>query len=184
MIYTLDTIPLGRFIDVYLGDINKAVEGEHSEEETKAAAERLSHEYMEIVGGKSVAVLLSKRNEALKIAMRGAVLGECKSLVIAGMIEDACRLMKCIGYTLKPDKDALMKRIESVIASDGYKMAKMNDSKEVEPLSRDSFIKERVAIMSHLKMHIDENVFRAKEYAYLVKQVNDEVEAMMKTVKK
>lgn len=184
MIYTLDTIPLGRFIDVYLGDVDKAVDGGHSEEEKREAAESMCQEYMEIVGGKSVLALISHRNEALKIAMRATCLRECETLANVGDCDSACKIMKSLGYSVKCDKDAILTKIKSVLASDGYKLAKMQSKPTDSVVTRDSFTKERVAIMSHLKMHIDEYAFKAKEYAYMVKQVNDEIESMMKTVKK
>lgn len=184
MIYTLDTITLGRFIDVYLGDTNKAVEGEHTEEEKRLATEKMCYEYMEIVGGKSVLSVISKRNETLKIAMRATCLRECETLANVGDLDSALRILNTFGYRVKKDKEAILNKVKSILSSDSYKLAKMQGNESENTINRDSFIKERVAIMSHLKMHIDENVFKAKEYAYLVKQVNDEVESMMKNIKK
>lgn len=182
MVYCLDDITLGRFIEVYLGDIDKAVEGEHTKEEKQEAAERMCAEYMMIVGGKSVASMLVKRNSALKIEMRGTCLKVCEQLAKMGQVGDACEIMATMGYKVNPGD--VLRKIESIRASDAYQLDRMKreEGDPVKP-SREQFIKERVAVMAHLKMHIDEQVFKAKEYAYLVKQVSDEVEAMMKAYK-
>lgn len=183
MIYTLDTISLSRFIDVFLGDINKAVEGDYTENEKKDAAESMCHEYMSIVSGKSVASLLVKRNSILKIEMRRTCLEVCRILATAGYTADSCMVFKGLGYSVADNKDTILAKVESILASDSYQLDKLT-AHDAEPMTRDSFTKEKVAIMAHLKMYIDDNVFKAKEYAYLVKQVNDEIEAMMKTYKK
>ena len=183
MIYTLDTISLARFIDVFLGDFDKSVEGEHTDKEKEKAAEKMCNEYMEIVGGKSVASLLVKRNNILKIEMRRACLDVCKMLASSGYTQDACAVFKSMGYSVADNKDDIMNKANSIISSDAYQLEKIKPENS-EPMTRDNFTKEKVAIMSHLKMYIDDNVFKAKEYAYLVKQVNNEIEAMMKTYKK
>lgn len=184
MIYELDTIPLGRFIDVYLGDASKAVEGEYSEAEQREAAERMCDAYMSIVGGKSLASLIVRRHQALKIQMRGSCLSLCKMFVEGGDLATACAIMLNLGYRVEADKQKLLRKIDVVLSSDAYQLSKFSDKKEGEPLTRDHFIRERVAVMSHLKMYIDEAVFKAKEYAYLVKQVHDEIDSMMKSVKR
>lgn len=185
MVYTLEDIKLGRFIDVYLGDIDKAVDGVYKERVKQEAAERMCQEYMMIVGGKSVASMLVKRNNVLKIEMRRTCLETCKMLASAGDIGAACEVMASMGYKVAKNREAVLKKIESAMASDAYQLERMKQGEgEHEKPSREHFIKERVAVMGHLKMHIDEQVFTAKEYAYLVKQVSDEVDAMMRAVKK
>ena len=51
-------------------------------------------------------------------------------------------------------------------------------------MDREYFTKERVSLMSHVKMHIDENTFSAKEYAYMVRRMCDDIDAMIRSTSK
>lgn len=186
MIYTLDDITLGRFIDVYLGDFSKASDGEASEEELKEAAVKMVQEYLEITGGASVQAMLCRRNEVLKMNMRSTCMGVCRMLALEGRLKEACEVLKSMGYSVKEDKNLILRKVETVLSTDAYRMKKMEQAEEghKEMPTRDTFTKERVMVMAQMKMHIDENVFKAKEYAYLVRRVMDEVEGLKKQIKK
>lgn len=190
MIYTeLDKIPLSRFIDVFLGDMDKvSPEGEYSREEKEKAAERLCNEYLSIVGGKSVSAHIGKRNDVLKIQMRLSCLGKCTMLMKMGEWETVNEVLSVLGYRFKSEEhDRMRARIESVMASDKYRLAKLMESPTTSAktkMDREYFVRERVAVMSHVKMYIDEDVFSAKEYAYLVRNMCEEMDAMVRATKK
>lgn len=190
MIYTeLEKIPLSRFIDVFLGDIDKVVvNGNHSREEKENASEKLCNEYLYIIGGKSVVSHINKRNEILKIHMRMCCLEMASRFIIMEEWDKAKDIMGALGYSFKSDEhDRMRSRIESVIASDKYRIAKLQKSLDNSgkiKMNREYFTREKVSVMSHVKMYIDEDVFSAKEYAYMVRNMCDEIDAMIRSIKK
>lgn len=190
MIYTeLDKISLSRFIDIFLGDIDKVVvRGQYSQKEKEEASEKLCNEYFSIIGGKSVISHINRRNEILKIHMRMCCFERCSLFMELGEWDDVRNIMDALGYSFKDNEhDKIRSRIESVSASDKYRLAKLqehSDNSKRTKIDREYFIRERVAVMSHIKMRIDENTFSAKEYAYLVKNMCEEIDAMIRSTKK
>lgn len=191
MIYTeLDKISLSRFIDIFLGDIDKVVvRGQYSQKEKEEASEKLCNEYLSIIGGKSVISHINRRNEIMKIHMRMCCFERCSLFMELGEWDDVRNIMDALGYSFKDNEhDKIRSRIESVSASDKYRLAKLQEhsdnSGRTNKMDREYFIRERVAVMSHIKMHIDENTFSAKEYAYLVKNMCEEIDAMIRSTKK
>lgn len=187
MIYTeLDKIPLSRFIDVYLGNINRVADGgKHSKEEKKAAAEKLCSDYLSIVGGRSMLSQISRRNEVLKLQMRLACIGACRRLISAGDWEGACKVFATLGYRLRPDdRIGIKAKADSIEASDKYRLDKLvsefRQADKRPAMDRTYFTKERVAVMSHVKMYIDSDTFSAAEYAYMVKRMCDELDAAIR----
>lgn len=81
MIYNdLNKICLSRFIDIFLGDIDKVVQGgRYSIREKALAAEKLCNEYLSIIGGKSVSAQINRKNEVLKIQIRLNCLAICQA---------------------------------------------------------------------------------------------------------
>lgn len=96
--------------------------------------------------------------------------------------------MSALGYKFREDEhDKIKNRISSVSASDNYRLAKLQEtSPDIGKIKmdREYFTKERVSLMSHVKMHIDENTFSAKEYAYMVKRMCDDIDAMIRSTSK
>lgn len=190
MMYTeLDKMPLSRFIDVFLGDMDKVViRGRYSQEEKVKASEKLCNEYLSIIGGKSVISHINKRNEMLKIHMRMCCLERASQFMAMGEWEEIRNIMGALGYSFKSgEHDRIRARIESVMASDKYRLAKLqelSDNSMSAKMDREYFTRERVSVMSHVKMHIDENTFSAKEYAYLVRNMCEEIDAMIRSTKK
>lgn len=190
MIYTeLDNMPLSRFIDVFLGDLDKVViNGKYSQKEKEKASEKLCNEYFSIIGGKSVISHINKRNEMLKIHMRMCCLERASQFMAMGEWEEVRNIMGALGYSFKSgEHDRIRARIESVMASDKYRLAKLqefSDNSGKTKMDREYFTRERVSVMSHVKMHIDENTFSAKEYAYLVRNMCEEIDAMIRSTKK
>lgn len=190
MIYNdLGKISLSRFIDIFLGDIDKVVQkGMYSAGEKVAAAERLCNEYLSIIGGRSAVAQISRRNEVLKIQIRLNCLSICERMVSSGDWGDAVDILATLGYKFKEDEHEKIKsRITSVSASDRYRLAKLEDNTPDAgraKMDREYFTRERVSLMSHIKMHIDENTFSAKEYAYMVRRMCDDIDAMIRSTSK
>lgn len=168
---TLEEITLHDFVEVYFGDFSKL--GEGSEEEQVKAAAELCMEYFSIVGGKQVSVQIAKRDKRLRIAMRGSLFDACEQMLSWGDTEGAISVMTAIGY--KVSASAISTKIKNLRNTDAYALKKLEESEPSSELTREHFTRERCFIMSHLKMHIDDYTFKAKEYAYLVKQVSDEI---------
>ncbi|KXT53360.1 hypothetical protein [Bacteroides intestinalis] len=184
----LNKISLSRFIDIFLGNIDKViVKGQYSQKEKEEASEKLCNEYLSIVGGKDMQALINKRNEILKIHMRMCCFERCSLFMELGEWDEVRNIMDALGYSFKDSEhDKMRSRIESVSASDKYRLAKLqehSDNSGRTKMDREYFIRERVAVMSHIKMHIDENTFSAKEYAYLVKNMCEEINAKIRSTK-
>lgn len=190
MIYNdLSKIALSRFIDIFLGDIDKVVQGgAHSIKEKVLAAEKLCNEYLSIIGGKSAVAQIIRRNEVLNIQIRLNCFSMCEKLISSGDWDVVVSIMGALGYRFKEDEhEKITNRIKSVSASDNYRLAKLQESAANSgkvKMDRDYFTKERVSLMSNVKMHIDENTFSAKEYAYMVRRMCDEIDALIRSTSK
>lgn len=182
----LDEIKLGRFVEVFLGNVEMVVKPgskeKHSHKEMEEAAERLCCKYLEITGGKTMQARLTRRNEMLKLEMRLAALDACKKLVVLGNWEGVSSVLGKMGYSIPAgDRESLKRKVESLMATCGYRLEKLcateaEIAKNAKGVTRDELTKERVAIMARMKMHIDPEVYTALEYAYLVRRVCEEIE--------
>lgn len=186
----LDKIPLSRFIDVYLGNVNRVAEGgKYTRAEKEAAAEGLCNRYLSIVGGKSMLAQISRRNEVLKLQMRLSCLEACRRMMSCGAWDGVRDVLGTIGYRFRKEDRAQMKaKVDSVEASDRYRMDKLlNEEKAKEGkavMDRTYFTKERVAVMGHVKMYIDADVFSAEEYAWMVRRMCEELDAAIRSTRK
>lgn len=190
MIYTdLDRISLRRFIDVFCGDSDAVCEGNYSKEEKKKAVSGLVNEYMSIVGKKGILAEVSKKNEIIGLMIKIGVMNACRYLAEEKEWETACSVLDDMGYKLAPeDHDKILNRIEAILSNSRFRMDKIMvekpDNKESAVMDRDYFVRERVAVMQHFNMHVDPDTFSAKEYAYMVKRMCDEVDFRLKALKK
>ncbi|KAA6348656.1 hypothetical protein EZS27_003889 [termite gut metagenome] len=188
MIYDrLDNIPLNRFIDVYLGDTDKITDGEAlAIEKKKEIAAKLINEYSSIVSGKSVGIEISKKNEISNLKAKILCIEGCKVLMQEKKYSSVCEILSVFGYSLKEDNIEGIERRTNALAANlamNYKtaMLKEEESKSKdrgEGVTRDSFTREKVAIMTHYKMNIDGDKIMAAEYAYMVKNMCDEADAI------
>ena len=186
----MNEITLSRFIDVYLGDVSKAVkEGKCGKAEQREAAARLCARYLSIVGGRSLLAQISRRDEMLRAQMRLSCLEACRRLSACGDWAGVRQVMGALGYTFAPgERERMMKKLDSVEASAKYRLDKLRAAEEQSgknavKADRDYFTRERVAVMAHMKMHIDPDVFKAGEYAWMVRRMCDELEAATKRMK-
>lgn len=190
MIYTdLDRISLRRFIDVFCGDSDAVCEGNYSEEEKKKAVSGLVNEYMSIVGKKGILAEVSKKNEIIGLMIKMGLMNACRYLVEEKEWETACSVLDDMGYKLaQEDHDKILNRIEAILSNSRFRMDKIMaekpDNKKSAVMDRDYFVRERVVVMQHFNMHVDPDAFSAKEYAYMVKRMCDEVDFRLKALKK
>lgn len=182
----MNEIILSRFIDVYLGDTDKVVrEGTCSKEEQEEAAARLCMQYVSIVGGRSVLAQISRRNEMLGLQMRLVCLGACRRLARLGRWDNVHGILLELGYRFDgKDCGGMLRKVDSVEASCKYRLERMRISDGAHKAGaskpgRDYFTRERVAVMAHMKMHIDPDVFTAAEYAWMVRRMCDELQQVM-----
>lgn len=189
-LHTLDTIRLADFISLFLGDHGKAVaEGEATQQEIEDAARRMREEYIRIVGGRQVAAQLSRENEALKLRMRDVCLRAARALCEAGDTESARAVLRSAGMPVdEQGADGMIRRIDGMMAADAYRRDKAALARKQErhtEVTREYFIRERVAVMRWAKMYIDERQISASEYAWMVRAMCDDLQrAMMEQQRK
>lgn len=183
-LHTLDTISLADFIDLYLGDESKAVvEGNAPSEKIAEAATAIKLDYIRIIGGKTVAAQLLKADAELKIKMRAIVLDAAKALAEAGDMKSARGVMQTLGYDLKDEQ--LVRKIDALRATDRMKEDRLKAQPvKTAEVSRETFTRERVALMRHTGMYIDTAKMRASEYAWMLKAMCDELDAAVRNSRK
>lgn len=189
-LHKLETMSMAAFERLYFGDATALIaEGECSDEKAlSAAASKMLEEYITIVSAGSASAELARRNNLIKLEMRVAVLEAAKTLAEARMYDDACKVMRSLGYELEATKkNGIKMRIDGVLAADRYRLEQMKKSdagrEEIEP-DRDHFVKERVQVMRWAKMRINPKDITAKEYAYMVRAMIDEAHAQEKEIEK
>lgn len=181
MIYNdLNKIPLQRFIDVFCGNIRALImSGNHSDEELALVAQDMVYSYTSIVGGMQILAEIEKKNEVLNLSTKIECMSACENLMKIGMISDVCHILKKFGYSVKEDDpEKIQIKISGIIGSSRFRLDSINSHRQKtinNKVDKSSFVKERVILMQHYKMHIDPLVFTAGEYAYLVKCMCDEV---------
>lgn len=190
MIYTdLDRIPLRAFIDVFCGDIDAICKGgTHFPKEKAENAERLVNEYLLIIGGRSAGAQLYKKNEGFNNNLKIACMEACQGLIKDRRWEEACDILANMGYKLKPEEHVKIKqRIDSILGTIRLKIERekaVANNQEAPKMDKDYFVRERVMVMSHFNMQIDPDRLSAKEYAFMVKRMCDDVSAINRSTKK
>lgn len=183
MFYTsLSDIKLSVFIDIMTGNQRAViVSGEHTDDECSVASADLVLKYIELCGGKRYTAQLESRKKMVNIHIRRNCIETAYMLAKSGMYDDSCRILKKLGWSISPDDpEKLMNRLNAIRAKAELDMNTLpkEDDNERKSISRTDFSKERVMLMCHYKMYIDENVWTAEEYAILISQYNAEVARM------
>lgn len=175
----LENIPLSNFIEVFMGNL-KALGEDCPKGEAARIAEYMINEYVTIVGGRQLLSEISKSNELINLNIKIDCLEACKNLMKLGDWKSVCDVLSKFGYGMFPEnKGGIRKKVDSVLASSRYRRDTLSQTRRESPrMDRDYFTRERVTVMSHFKMHIDKNSYTAKEYAYLVKRMCDDIELM------
>lgn len=189
MIYTLDTIPMSRFIEVYNGNVHAIVKiGKHPENDIKEAVENMINEYLNIGGGKNVMSELHRKNEMINVQAYMQILSSCKDFISMNRYDDVCVILKTLGYSLNPDDhDKIESRVNSLLANKKFQYKRLKysiSSVQEHKHDPDYFVKEMALVMTHFKMQIDRDKITAKEYAYIVKRMADEIDAAIRVAEK
>lgn len=183
MYYTdLDRISIGKFIEVFCGNLDALIiSGSHKKEDLSCAASKLINEYLSIVGGKVLLAEISRKNEVINLGIKIDSMEACSNIVKMNDWETVCDILAQFGYSVDiDDKCKITQRINSILSNCRYRRDKLlsNDDISQKVMDRDHFVRERAMVMGHFKMHIDKDVFTAKEYAYLVRRMCDDIDSM------
>lgn len=184
MLYTeLDKIPLDTFIDVYLGDTNKLIiEGSHTEKELSEQAENLIIEYVSIIGGISYLSEIYKKNSLIDLHIKIEYMKVLEIMIADNDWEYASESLSKLGFSYFPSEhEKIKRRIASIISMSQYMLEKAENTEKPDNLSkmdRNYFVRERVMVMSHFGMQIQKNIISAKEYAFMVKRMCEDVKSM------
>lgn len=174
----LDKIPLSVFIEIYTNP-NNDIEFVGDKRE---AIVSLIEEYMDIVGGLSLASYLSTENTMLNESTMLEVVSACENLMLLGRYKEVSEILSGYGYNIShEDKEKMKSRLETLKSKSRYYYDKALQNREERKASnktttKEDFIKERVFLMRYNRLHIDVDRFSAAEYAYLVKQTTAEIE--------
>lgn len=181
MIYTdLDKIPLDTFIDVFTGDKSKLIiEGEHSEEELSEQTEKLITEYMEIVGGASFLSEMSQRNNIINLHIKIEYMKIVEVMIANNDWEYAAEALSQLGFPYpSSEHDKIRKKVSSILSMSKYMLERINAKEKPgnsSKMDKNYFVRERVAVMSHYGMQIRKNEISAKEYAFMVKRMCEDI---------
>lgn len=181
MLYTdLDKIPLDTFIDVFTGDKSKLIiKGEHSEEELSGQSEKLITEYVEIIGGASFLSEMSQRNNIINLHIKIEYMKIVEVMIANNDWEYAAEALSQLGFPYpSSEHDKIRKKSASILSMSKYTLERINSKEKPESASKmdkNYFVRERVAVMSHYGMQIRKNEISAKEYAFMVKRMCEDI---------
>ena len=179
MLYTdLDKISLDTFIDVFTGDKSKLIiEGEHSEKELSEQSEKLITEYVEIIGGSSFLSEMSQRNNLINLHIKIECMKGVEIMIKNKDWEDAAHILSEFGFSYFPSEhEKIRKKVYSILSMSKYMLERINAKEKPENNSK-------VMVMSHFGMQIRKNEISAKEYAFMVKRMCEDVKSMSKSIK-
>lgn len=180
----LDDITIGAYIELQCGDYS--VLGDCKDKDK--IANTLTEEYNDIVNPASAKIKVSKSGKRIKLAMRMQCAEMCLALIEGGGMEEAISSMNGIGYNCT--KDNVKIKADGVISECRYMLDRMDmesgkEQKEQTPEEiRGSYTRERSFLMTYNKLYIDKNIMSASEYAYIVVQTKEDIDARMKAYQK
>lgn len=184
MLYTdLDKISLDTFIDVFTGDKSKLIiEGEHSEKELSEQSEKLITEYVEIIGGASFLSEMSQRNNLINLHIKIECMKGVEIMIKNKDWEDAAHILSEFGFSYFPSEhEKIRKKVYSILSMSKYMLERINAKEKPEnnsKMDKNYFARERVMVMSHFGMQIRKNEISAKEYAFMVKRMCEDIKIM------
>lgn len=180
MIYeTLDVIPVGKFINVYLGDYSALViRGKHSDIELKRKAVNLMYEYSMIVKGKQQMVELYRKDELLSLQAKICLLQSCVNLMAIGDRKDlAIEALGMMGYNVTEDNVEV--KVRQVLGKLQFQFdiqqREADDERKNggDAVDRAYFTKEMAMVMKHNKFTFNVQDVSASMYAYWLKDMID-----------
>lgn len=184
MLYTeLDKIPLDTFIDVFLGDASKLIiNGNHTEKELSDQYDKLVTEYIEIVGGGSILAEIYKKSNLINLQIKIECMKAAQIMIKNKKWKELSDMLSKFGYNLIPSEhDKIVKRVTSILSTSKYMLEKEENKERPDNLSkmdRNYFVRERVMVMSHFGMQIQKNIISAKEYAFMVKRMCEDIKSI------
>ena len=184
MLYTdLDKIPLDTFIDVFTGDKSKLIiKGRHSDEELSEQSEKLVTEYVEIIGGASFLSEMSKRNSIINLHIKIECMKIVEVMIANNDWEYAAEALSRLGFPYpSSEHDKIRKKAASILSMSKYMLERINAREKPESavkMDKNYFVRERVALMAHYGMHLRKNEISAKQYAFMVKRMCEDIKSM------
>ena len=184
MLYTdLEKIPLDTFIDVFTGDKSKLIiKGRHSDEELSEQSEKLVTEYVEIIGGASFLSEMSKRNSIINLHIKIECMKIVEVMIANNDWEYAAEALSRLGFPYpSSEHDKIRKKAASILSMSKYMLERINAREKPESavkMDKNYFVRERVAVMAHYGMQIRKNEISAKEYAFMVKRMCEDIKSM------
>lgn len=173
----LSAIPMSVFIRLYTGD-RKGISFE-GEEDTERAAARLISSYSSIIGERNMRAEVQRSARRMNSLARLSAARMAVMFLECGDGEAASGILSGIGCRAD-SPDVLKRKAQAVVASESFALDRERNAAVPEKpvMTSADFVKERVAMMRHYRMHIDTDEYSAEEYAYLVKGFCEEVESM------
>ena len=184
MLYTdLDKISLDTFIDVFTGDKSKLIiEGEHSEKELSEQSEKLITEYVEIIGGASFLSEMSQRNNIINLHIKIEYMKIVEVMIANNDWAYAAEALSQLGFSYCPSEhEKIRKKASSILSMSKYMLERINAKEKPgnsSKMDKNYFARERVMVMSHFGMQIRKNEISAKEYAFMVKRMCEDIKIM------
>lgn len=181
MIYkSLDEIPIGRFIDVYLGDFKALTAGgaAHDMDELKNKATELIYEYAGIVKGQRQLLELQEKDDVLNLRAKVYLLRMSISLSeVNGSGQAANDALKLLGYSVN-DLTLAIDKAKRVLGGLEFRLDALentinNEQPEVDKIDRAYFTREIAMVMKHNKFTFNPQEVTAAMYAYWVKDMID-----------
>ncbi|MDD6210514.1 MAG: hypothetical protein PUB21_07920 [Bacteroidales bacterium] len=183
-------IPLSRFIKVYCGNLDALViSGFVPYIDKVRIANRMIEEYCSFIGNRNLSLELSKRNDLLNYSIKITVLEAARYMLSLGYYKNAFDLVTSVKIKVafpKCEKD--VKRIFDLIGSEmavlKVRVKQLKDSLErgiKEKNKRDKsadenyFAEERMLVSKHMGYYIDAERITAKDYAFCVKNMLNEL---------
>lgn len=173
----LSAIPMSVFIRLYSGE-REGISFE-GEEDADKAVRRLVSEYNAIIGERNIRAEVQRGARRMNSLARLSAARIAVMFLECGDADAASGILSGIGCRAEGDS-ALKAKAKAVIASESFALDREGKaaSPERPPMSASDFVRERVAMMRHYRMHIDADEYSAEEYACLVKGFCDEIESM------
>lgn len=168
---------------VYISVVLGTFEGEFDCPLDVARA-KLKFAYCNIVGGRKMAAEIIKQSETLNLNTTLQCLTAIKNLLAMQRADLVVPIMQELGYDVAGKSvQEITAKVDNLLRMAELKRLRMETARadkekkgKVEELTAESFVRERVAMMSYYKMQFDLDRMTAAEYAYMLKRMCDELE--------
>lgn len=175
----LDAIPMRVYISVVLGTFD----GEFDCPLDVARA-KLKFAYCNIIGGRKMSAEILKQADLINLNSTFQCLTAIKNLLSMQRDDLVVPIMHQLGYDVngKSVQD-ISAKVDNLLRMAELKRMRMEIARaekekkgKTEELTAETFVRERVAMMSYYKMQFDLDRMTAAEYAYMLKRMCDELE--------